>query len=70
MFGVVVFGVCILIICLAIPWNMFFGSKRSLKGKHVVITGGSSGIGLAMAIQVILLHEIILFQLTVELIKP
>lgn len=29
--------------------NMFWRKKLELRGKHVVITGGSSGIGLAIA---------------------
>ena len=54
MFWFLAIGAIALLICLAVPWNMFFGSKKqpSLEGKHVVITGGTSGIGLAMAKQV------------------
>lgn len=44
------------VVGLAITWllaeavrSMFWSRKRSLAGKHVLITGGSKGIGLAMA---------------------
>ncbi len=30
---------------------MIFGKRRTLNGKHVLITGGSAGIGLAMAVE-------------------
>ena len=36
---------------LAMAFNRCFGRRRSINGKHVVVTGGSSGIGLEIARQ-------------------
>lgn len=44
-----VLGLAITLVLAEAVRSMFWGRKRSLAGKHVLITGGSKGIGLAMA---------------------
>lgn len=57
MFGVVLSLVCGLVPYLVIRalWCHFYPKRRHLQGKHVLVTGGSSGIGLSVARQVALL---------------
>ncbi|XP_068215169.1 3-ketodihydrosphingosine reductase [Palaemon carinicauda] len=42
-------GVTVVIVAIVTIANIFSTKKRDLKGKHVLITGGSSGIGLSVA---------------------
>lgn len=57
MFGVVLSLVCGLVPYLVIRalWCHFYPKRHQLQGKHVLVTGGSSGIGLSVARQVALL---------------
>ncbi len=45
----------VVIVCLVaakVLWNRLTAPGLELKGKHVIVTGGSTGLGLATAIKV------------------